>query len=75
MAGVPKNVKIEAERGVTIVLDGVTMKQKKDKKLEIMKYKRKVWVINPVTRKKGNDKTYNRDKEKERFRRELREME
>jgi hypothetical protein len=43
----------------------------KDKRLELIKKRaRKVWIINPQTRTKGNDKAYNRKKEKAKFRKE-----
>ena len=51
------------------------MKKPKKKKKLPTKSKRCVWIINPKTRRKGNDKAYNRKKVKARFRREMREEE
>ena len=44
---------------------------KSTKMIDIYKKIRKTWTINPRTRLKGNDKVYNRDKIKQKFRREL----
>ncbi|KKL74941.1 hypothetical protein LCGC14_2059910 [marine sediment metagenome] len=43
----------------------------KRKKKPLYKTIRKVWGFNPKTRCKGNDKVYNRKREKEEFRKEL----
>ncbi len=42
---------------------------------ELYKERRKVWTISPVTRVKKSKKKFNRDKSKEEFRKDLRELE
>ena len=50
--------------------EGFKMTEKNKKKLEAKK-RRNLWAINPRTRFKGNDKAYNRQKDKKRKERDF----
>jgi len=41
------------------------------KKKSITKYQRKVWIINPKTRTKENDKIYDRNRARKQFKKEI----